>query len=394
MSSRKNQGTSARRASHPAELGLHLRYAFEPGEQRGASLGNPLFELLAAVIDRGSIRHAALALGCSYRYVWGSLRKWEQTLGEPLVLWSQGQRARPTQFAERLLWSERRARTRMQPHIEALRTDLARVLTDARDQRHQLLTVRASHDIALPLLQKHVAGSADLHLDIGFQGSVDALRSLNDRQCLVAGFHVPALRGAAPVFAKALKPLLKPALHNLIGCSKRTQGLMVRREHAALARTFPDVVRHGLRFVNRQQGSGTRMLVDHLLHEHSIDPGALPGYVGHTEQTHVAVALCVASGVADAGVGVEAAALEFGLHFTPLVEEDYFLACLEGNIAHAAVQRLCAALAGEGWKEILAHLPGYQPAAAAGRVLVMEEALPWWRQAQADAKRRAHSVNR
>jgi hypothetical protein len=47
-------------------------------------------------------------------------------------------------------------------------------------------------------------------------------------------------------------------------------------------------------------------------------------------------------------------------------------------------------LAGKGWKEILAHLPGYQPAAAAGRVLVMEEALPWWRQAQADAKRRAH----
>jgi len=75
MSSRKNQGTSTRRAGHPAELGLHLRYAFEPGEQRGASLGNPLFELLAAVIDRGSIRHAAQALGCSYRYVWGSLRK-------------------------------------------------------------------------------------------------------------------------------------------------------------------------------------------------------------------------------------------------------------------------------------------------------------------------------
>jgi putative molybdopterin biosynthesis protein len=394
MSSRRNQGRSTRlagqpRAGQPADLGLHLRYAFEPGEQLGASLGNPLFELLAAVVDGGSIRHAAQALGCSYRYVWGSLRKWEQTLGEPLVLWSQGQRARPTQFAERLLWAERRARTRMQPHIEALRTDLARVLTDARDQRHQLLTVRASHDIALPLLQKHVAVSADLHLDIGFQGSVDALRSLNDRQCLVAGFHVPALRGAAPVFAKALKPLLKPGLHNLIGCSKRTQGLMVRREHAALARTFPDVVRHALRFVNRQHGSGTRMLVDHLLHEHCIDPLALSGYVGHTEQTHVAVALCVASGVADAGVGVEAAALEFGLHFTPLVEEDYFLACLKGNIAHAAVQRLCAALAGDGWKEILANLPGYRPAAAPGRVLVMEEALPWWRHAQADIRRRA-----
>jgi len=362
-------------------LGLHLRYAFEPGEQRGAALANPQFELLAAVLNGGSIRHAAQALGYSYRHVWGSLRKWEQTLGEPLITWSQGQRARPTQFAERLLWAERRARTRMQPHIEALRSDLERVLEEARDQRHQLLTVRASHDLALPVLQRHVAETADLHLDIGFQGSVDALRALNDRQCLVAGFHVPALRGAAPVFAKALKPLLKPGLHILIGCSRRTQGLMVRREHAALIRTFPDVVRHGLQFVNRQLGSGTRMLIDHLMHEHSIDPGSLSGYLGHTEQTHVAVALCVASGLADVGVGVEAAALEFGLHFAPLVEENYFLACLKGNLAQVAVQRLCAVLAGAGWRNILAKLPGYQPASAPGEVLVMTEVLPWWRHA-------------
>src|ERR1700720_3022664 len=259
-------------------LGLHLRYAFESGEQYGAALGNPLFDLLAAVLEGGSIRHAAQSLGCSYRYVWGSLRKWEQLLGEPLIVWSQGHRARPTQFAERLLWAERRARTRMQPHIEALRSSLSNVLADARDQRHQLLTMRASHDIALPVLQQHAAETADLHLDIRFQGSVDSLRALSDRQCLIAGFHVPLLRGAAPVFAKALKPLLKPGRHKLIGCARRMQGLMVRREHAALMPPFPDLIRHRLRFVNRQFGSGTRMLIDHLLHEHSMDPSDLPGY--------------------------------------------------------------------------------------------------------------------
>lgn len=368
-------------------LGLQLRYAFGPGEQRGASLSNPLFDLLAAVLEGGSIRHAAQALGCSYRYVWGSLRKWEETLGEPLIIWSQGQRARPTQFAERLLWAERRARTRMQPHIEALRSSLSNVLADARDQRHQLLTMRASHDIALPVLQQHAAETADLHLDIRFQGSVDSLRALSDRQCLIAGFHVPLLRGAAPVFAKALKPLLKPGLHKLIGCSRRTQGLMVRREHAAVVRSFPDVVQHQLRFVNRQPGSGTRMLIDHLMREYSIDPGALSVCVGLTEETHVAVAACVASGLADAGVGVEAAALQFGLHFAPLVEENYFLACLKPNLAHPAILRLCAVLEGEGWRGILANLPGYQPAPASGRVLVMTAALPWWRFAK--AKKRA-----
>lgn len=360
---------------------LHLRYAFEPGEQRGAELGNPLFELLAAVMEYGSIRHAAQALGTSYRHAWGSLRKWEKTLGEPLITWSQGHKARPTQFAQRLVWAERRARTRMQPHIEALRSDLARVLAEARDERHQILSLRASHDLALPVLQQHLADSADLHLDIGFQGSVDALRALNDRQCLVAGFHVPPMRGAAPVFAKALKPLLKPRTHKLIACSRRMQGLMLRREHAASVRTFPDVFREGLRFVNRQPGSSTRMLVDHLLDEHSLAPQGVHGVAEHVEHTHVAVGLCVASGVADAGIGVEAAALQFGLHFVPLVEESYFLACLGSSLDHPAVQRLREVLAGAGWRQILANLPGYQAPESPGGLLVIEDTLPWWRRA-------------
>jgi putative molybdopterin biosynthesis protein len=363
----------------PSKLNLHLRYAFEPGEQCGAEVRNALFELLAAVTEGGSIRDAARRLNSSYRYVWDSLRKWESVLGEPLVIWSQGRKARLTEFAERLAWAERRARIRMQPHIEALRADLDRVLTDARDDRHLLLNVRASHDLALPLLLQHAASAANLHLNIGFQGSVDALRALNDQQCLVAGFHVPALSGKAPVFARALKPWLKPKVHRLIACSRRMQGLMVRREHAALVDGFPDLARRRMRFVNRQPGSGTRMLVEHLLRKHHLEPGSVLGKVEHVENTHVAVALCVASGVVDAGVGIEAAALQFGLHFVPLVEEDYFLACLESSLHHPAVRQLREILAGPRWRGILADLPGYRPAAAPGSVLIVEDVLPWWR---------------
>jgi putative molybdopterin biosynthesis protein len=368
-----------RAASASQKLGLYLRYSFESGAQSGAELGNPLFELLAAVVDAGSITHAARALDVSYRYVWGSLRKWESVLGEPLIDWSQGRKARPTAFAEKLLWAERRARTRMQPHIEALRSDLARVLAHARDERYQLLTVRASHDLALPLLQQHVAQAANLQMEIGFQGSVEALRALNDRQCLVAGFHVPVLRGAAPIFSETLKPLLKPRAHRLIACSRRMQGLMIRKEHAGAIHTFSDVLRHRLRFVNRQPGSGTRMLVDHMMEEQSMRPGDPPGAAEHIEYTHVAVGLCIASNVADAGVGVEAAALQFGLHFIPLIEENYFLACLNSNLEQPAVQRLRSVLSGAGWRQILANLPGYQPPAAPGSLLVIGDALPWWR---------------
>jgi molybdate transport repressor ModE-like protein len=118
--------------------------------QRGAEVHNPLFELLSAVAEHGSIQHAAKALGASYRHVWGACKHWETVLGEPLVHWVQGQPARLTPFAERLLWAEKRARSRLVPHIEALRAELERVLADALDGSQQVLTVHASHDLALP----------------------------------------------------------------------------------------------------------------------------------------------------------------------------------------------------------------------------------------------------
>lgn len=361
------------------EPGVQLHYSLGPGTQAGARMANPLFDLLHAVRQAGSITQAAHALGCSYRHAWGALKAWEGQLGEMLVVWARGQPARLTPFAERLLWAERRALARAQPHIEALRADLGRLLADARDENQQVLTVSASHDLALPLLQRHAAHSAALHMDIRFQGSVDSLKNLNAGQCLVAGFHVPVLRGAAPLFKKAMKPLLKPGQHKLIGCSRRVQGLMLRREHAGLVRSLPDLTRSALRFVNRQPGSGTRLLMDHLMQEHGLDARQLPGYEGPNEQTHVAIAACIASGAADVGPGIEAAAIEFGLQFVPLIEEDYFLACLKQQLAAPAVQRLRAVLGAAPWSTILAGLPGYAPASAPGAVLVMTSALPWWR---------------
>jgi putative molybdopterin biosynthesis protein len=357
------------------QLGVHLGYSLEPGQQTGATLDNALFELLAAIVDGGSIRHAARLLHASYRYVWDALRKWEDLLGKPLVTWSQGQPAKPTPFAHRLLWLERRARTRMQPHLEALRSDLMSVVADAQDEGQLVLTVRASHDIALSVLQRHASEANDFHFELAFAGSVHALHALNDRQCLVAGFHVPALRGSAPVFFRALKPVLKPSAHTAIGCSRRVQGLIIRAELAERVHTLRDVVRHDLRFVNRQVGSGTRMLVEHLMHEHSIAPASWPRYSDHVENTHVAVGLCVASGVADVGIGIEAAALQFGLHFVPLVEEDYFLACMRDALEHPAVRRLREVLASPSWARILRSLPGYRPATDPGALLDVAQIL-------------------
>lgn len=380
----------ASQASRSNKLGVRLGYAFDASVQHGAELDQPLFAVLRAVREGGSIVHAAKSLGRSYRHVWGVLREWEEALAAPLVAWSQGQPARLTEFGQRLLWAELRARKRLQPHIEALRTEIERVVAQARDDRLLMLTLCASHDLALPRLREHAEERGPLHIDLHFQGSIDAVRSLNAGRCLMAGFHVPALQGSAPIFAKALKPLLRPGVHKLIGCSRRTQGLMMRREYAGAVRDVGDLAKSPLRFVNRQLGSGTRLLMDHLLQRNGLRARDVTGYDSAVEESHVAVAACIASGVADVGPGVEAAALEFGLHFEPLVEEDYFLVCLKHNLEHPAVQRLRQLLADDAWTRLLSALPGYRPARAPGDVLMMTSALPWWRFAR--PKRRSSGV--
>ncbi|MCC7286297.1 MAG: helix-turn-helix transcriptional regulator, partial [Burkholderiaceae bacterium] len=236
--------------------GVHLEYSFQSDDQRGADVHNPLFELLSAVREHGSIQHAAKALGASYRHVWGALKHWEGVLGEPLVSWAQGQPTRLTPFAQRMVWAEARARARLVPHIEALRVELERVLSEALDGTQQVLALYASHDLALPLLREHAGTAARLHIELKFAGSVDALRALAEGRCVVAGFHVPRLP-ARGLFERSLKPLLKPGVHKLIGCCTRRQGLIVARDNPQRIATMRDLVNDGVRFVNRQSGSGT-----------------------------------------------------------------------------------------------------------------------------------------
>jgi len=377
--------------SAPPRRGIHLEYRFAPGDarQRGAELANPLIDLLRTLRDTGSISAAARAMGSSYRHTWGALKQWEETLGAPLVVWIKGQNARLTPLAERLLWAETRARTRLTPHIEALRSELERVLALAFDAAHDAITVYASHDLALPLLRDR-ADAEGLHIDLRFAGSSDALQALAHGRCEVAGFHVPVLAGGkAPSFAHSLKGLLKPGRHKLLACHRRTQGLIAAHGNPREVIGLHDLERPGIRFVNRQPGSGTRLLTEHLLAEAQIDPQRVAGFHGPNEDTHVAVAAAVASGVADVGMGIEAAAAQFNLHFVPLAQEDYYLVCLKEALDSAAVQRLRALLATPLWAEALATLPGCVPHERAGEVLALTKALPWWHYRSPKAARAA-----
>jgi molybdate transport repressor ModE-like protein len=378
-----------------APRGIHLRYTFEALGQEGAQIEHPLFDLLSALQAQGSIVQAAQALGQSYRHVWGALKHWETVLGNPLVLWAKGRNARLTPFAERLLWAERQARARMAPHVEALRTELQRVFAHADDPGLQLLEVFASHDLGLPRLQALAEQQHGLHLSLRFAGSEEALRALLDGRCTVAGFHVPRLQHGSTRFARALRPLLKPGTHKLIGSHWRRQGLMLRPADTSAnplqglqdAALLPALAAGTGRFVNRQPGSGTRLLLDHLLDEAGLQPGGIDGYASRVESTHMAVAAAVASGAADAGLGIEAAARAFGLDFRPLADEDYHLVCLKHTLDAPAIASLRQTLASAAWAAALATLPGYG-VQAPGKVLSLTRALPWWHYRQPKATAR------
>ncbi len=359
-------------------MNIQLRYDLDAQalRQSGADLRNSLFDLLHALEASGSIKAAAAALGQSYRHVWGSIRHWEEALGQELILWHKGRRATLTDYSRRLIWAERQARVRMTPHLEALRAELGQVLREAADSRLQFLNVAASHDLGVGRLQELATDRGQLHMKLRFTGSEQALRDLNEGVCELAGFHVPRLSHASAVFKSALGPHLRPGEHKLISSHRRVQGWMTRREPAQ-ADGWTRLRTPGTRLVNRQPGSGTRLLLDHLLQEQGIAPEELDGYHSRVEHTHVAVAAMIAGGTADIGLGMQAVAQDFGLQFEPLVEEDYYLVCLKERLDSEPVLRLRQLLARPDWAAELEGLPGCA-AERPGEVLSLVQALPWW----------------
>ena len=363
---------------------VELSYQLLPERGKDALVRNPLMDLLQAVREQGSISRAARALDLSYRHVWGALKKWEQTLGRTLIVWDKGQPARLTEFGEKLLWAERQAQARLAPQIEALRSDIERAFSTAFDDDAHVLTLYASHDTALSALRDQAA-TRRLHLDIRFMGSVDAMTALNAGRCMLAGFHTLDQPLAKSVAARTYRSLLKPGLHKLIGFAHRSQGLIVAKNNPLRIAGLADVTRPGLRYVNRADGTGTRVLLDELLAQADMNPSDLQGYESQ-EPSHTAVAQTVASGAADAGLGIEAAAREKGLDFVPLVQERYHLVCLKSALPQAPVQALLAELQSADWQTTLAALPGYSGGEAqSGKVLSLRAMLPWWNYRQAKA---------
>jgi putative molybdopterin biosynthesis protein len=182
--------------------------------------------------------------------------------------------------------------------------------------------------------------------------------------------------GARTQAARSYKPLLRPGLHKLIGFAQRWQGLIVAPGNPRNIRGVADLARPELRFANRAQGAGTRVLLDDLLAQAGLHSNQIRGYE-REEPSHAAIAQAVASGSAEVGLGLQAAAEQAALSFVPLVQERYHLVCLKTALAEPAVQALITSLGDSEWTQLLARIPGYTPEHS-GLVQSLKTMLPWW----------------
>jgi putative molybdopterin biosynthesis protein len=138
----------------------------------------------------------------------------------------------------------------------------------------------------------------------------------------------------------------------------RDQGLLVAAGNPLGIGGIADLTRPGLRYVNRQRGAGTRVLLDHELGRLGIDTGAIEGYQ-REEPTHLAVAAAIAAGRADAGLGIMAAAKPFGLDFVPVTREPYDLVIAPGAVDSPQLAPLWSLLRSDRFQSAVTDLGGY-----------------------------------
>ena len=226
------------------------------------------------------------------------------------------------------------------------------------EQVENTIVVMGSHDLTLDLMSSHLRrGSSGLSLSSSHIGSLGGLIALGRSEAHVAGSHLlDEDTGIYNVsYIRRYLSAVPVVLINLVG---RVQGLIVAPGNPKGIHSLEDLTRPEVSFVNRQRGSGTRVLLDYKLKEMGSSPEQIRGFQ-REEYSHLAVAAAVQGGATDVGLGILSAAHALGLDFVPLLNEQYDLVIPRVFYESRLLQPLLALLEDADFRREVADLGGY-----------------------------------
>ncbi len=244
-------------------------------------------------------------------------------------------------------------------------TTIAELLVDKEELTNTVVII-GSHDMAIDVLGDEVRRNrGNVRISSGNVGSLGGLLAIRKGTCHMAGSHLlDTETGEYNLsYIKRYIPNMDVTVFHLV---LRDQGLILRKGNSKGIKGVQDLARDDVVFVNRQAGSGTRVLFDYKLNQAGIPSDAVKGY-DHEEFTHMAVAVDILSGAADCGMGIHAAAKALDLDFVPIEQEQYDLIVPTRMLDQPNIQDTLNTMRSDNFRKRVAALGGYDPSRSGER---------------------------
>ena len=233
------------------------------------------------------------------------------------------------------------------------------ILLEGKEKIKNNLSLIGSHDLSLDLIQDEIQKNMkDFYLNIQSVGSMAGLMALKRGECQLAGAHLLDPE-TGNYNLTHLKRIFKDKKMALITLVERQQGFYVKKGNPKNINSISDLLAKDISFINRQRGAGTRVLFDYLLNKNEIEPSEINGYE-QEEFTHIAAAIAVGRGSADAALGIEAAAKATEVDFIPVTEERYDLILFEEDLQDKRIEYLISLLRNKETQKKIEKLGGYK----------------------------------
>ncbi|MEO1816244.1 MAG: molybdopterin biosynthesis protein [Acetobacterium sp.] len=232
------------------------------------------------------------------------------------------------------------------------------ILMRPREELENTLVSIGSHDVLMDIVANIIHKNKEMmSLSSVHVGSLGGIMAIKKGECHIAPIHL--LDEETGIYNLAyLKRYLADEAVVLIKGVKRTQGMIIPKGNPKNIQGITDLIRPDISFVNRQRGSGTRVLLDYLLKTAQLDANQVLGYTREMN-THMMVASAVKSGSCDVGIGVLSAANMMELDFIPIGDEAYDFVILKDNLGDPRVQIFIKVLKSQEFKDALKRLGGY-----------------------------------